>query len=253
MIKFLFDDVEKENTRATRLGLSVKNRKWLERGYSVGLSLIMKDKPTICSGSTMGEQIAMEAYLRAIINEWDETGILMKGADQGAFQLKAKFHLADNKIPSHFHLSSLQLKGSTITCTIATNSKMFKPFERLKFLNKERVESTILVRCEYGPYQRGGMIQIPPTSNGDRRLFTTITLMKYLTVMAVSLLWFINGTEMRSCSRTRQIEGCDAIDVSFESNMTRDYRNEEGSTDNQGQGRRVIECSFYLEYDSIRA
>ncbi len=65
------------------MGLSVKNRKWLERGYSVGLSLMMKDKPTICSGSTMGEQIAVEAYLRAMVNEWDETHILMKGADQG--------------------------------------------------------------------------------------------------------------------------------------------------------------------------
>ena len=31
----------------------------------------------------MGEQIALEAYLRAMVNEWDETHILQKGADQG--------------------------------------------------------------------------------------------------------------------------------------------------------------------------
>ena len=31
----------------------------------------------------MGEQIALEAYLRAMVNEWDETHIFMKGADQG--------------------------------------------------------------------------------------------------------------------------------------------------------------------------
>lgn len=31
----------------------------------------------------MGEQIALEAYLRAMCNEWDETHIAMKGADQG--------------------------------------------------------------------------------------------------------------------------------------------------------------------------
>lgn len=72
-----------ENTNQTRLGRSPKNRKWLERAYSVGLSSLLAEKPTICSGSTMGEQIAIEAYLRAMVNEWDETQVLQKGADQG--------------------------------------------------------------------------------------------------------------------------------------------------------------------------
>ena len=43
----------------------------------------MEDKPTICSGATMGEQIALETYLRAMVNEFDETGIKLMGADQG--------------------------------------------------------------------------------------------------------------------------------------------------------------------------
>jgi hypothetical protein len=43
----------------------------------------MSQKPTICSGSTMGEQGAIETYLRALVNEWDETDIKMTGADQG--------------------------------------------------------------------------------------------------------------------------------------------------------------------------
>lgn len=72
-----------ENTNQTRLGKSPKNRKWLERAYSQGVLDYLWDKPTICSGSTMGEQIAIEAYLRAMVNEWDETHILQKGADQG--------------------------------------------------------------------------------------------------------------------------------------------------------------------------
>jgi hypothetical protein len=72
-----------ENTDNTRLGKSPKNRKWLERGYSLGVMKLLSEKPTICSGSTMGEQIALEAYLRAMVNEWDETGVLQKGADQG--------------------------------------------------------------------------------------------------------------------------------------------------------------------------
>mmetsp|Transcript_30807 Transcript_30807/g.50880 ORF Transcript_30807/g.50880 Transcript_30807/m.50880 type:complete len:481 (-) Transcript_30807:62-1504(-) len=71
-----------ENTANTRLGKSPKNRKWLERGYSVGIMKFLSDKPTICSGSTMGETIAVEAYLRAMVNEWDETLVLQKGTDQ---------------------------------------------------------------------------------------------------------------------------------------------------------------------------
>ena len=43
----------------------------------------MEDKPTICSGATMGEQIALETYLRAMVNEFDETSIKLMGADQG--------------------------------------------------------------------------------------------------------------------------------------------------------------------------
>jgi hypothetical protein len=72
-----------ENTNQTRLGKSPKNRKWLERAYSLGVVSYLAEKPTICSGSTMGEQIALEVYLRAMVNEWDETHTLQKGADQG--------------------------------------------------------------------------------------------------------------------------------------------------------------------------
>lgn len=43
----------------------------------------MQDKPTICSGATMGEQVALETYLRAMVNEFDETEIKLMGADQG--------------------------------------------------------------------------------------------------------------------------------------------------------------------------
>lgn len=43
----------------------------------------LKDKPTICSGSTMGEQVAIETYLRAMVGESDSTGVVLMGADQG--------------------------------------------------------------------------------------------------------------------------------------------------------------------------
>lgn len=72
-----------ENADATRLGKSVKNANWLRRAYGEATLEALRHKPTICSGSTMGEQLAIETYLRALQNEWDETDIMMTGADQG--------------------------------------------------------------------------------------------------------------------------------------------------------------------------
>ena len=72
-----------ENTEATRLGKSKKNKKWLQGGYGEAVLKALENKPTICSGSTMGEQIAIETYLRAMVNEHDECDIKMAGSDQG--------------------------------------------------------------------------------------------------------------------------------------------------------------------------
>ena len=72
-----------ENSNATRLGISKKNRNWLTRGYGNEVINILKDYPTICSGSTMGEQVAIETYLRAMVNEHDECEVRMTGSDQG--------------------------------------------------------------------------------------------------------------------------------------------------------------------------
>ena len=72
-----------ENAEATRLGRSTKNMNWLRRSYGEATLSALAKKPTICSGSTMGEQVAIETYLRAMVNEWDENDIKMTGADQG--------------------------------------------------------------------------------------------------------------------------------------------------------------------------
>jgi hypothetical protein len=72
-----------ENANATRLGKSTKNANWLKNGYGLDVLDAVRQKPTICSGSTMGEAVAMEQYLRAEINEKDETEIRMTGSDQG--------------------------------------------------------------------------------------------------------------------------------------------------------------------------
>jgi hypothetical protein len=72
-----------ENPDATRLGKSRKNMRWIKNGYGEDVLHHLEDKPTICSGSTMGEQIAVETYLRALVNEHDESTVKMAGSDQG--------------------------------------------------------------------------------------------------------------------------------------------------------------------------
>ena len=72
-----------ENADATSLGKSKYNRKWLILAYGERVANAFRDKPTICSGSTMGEQSAIEAYLRAEVAESDESKTVIFGADQG--------------------------------------------------------------------------------------------------------------------------------------------------------------------------
>ncbi|KAL3916457.1 MAG: hypothetical protein SGILL_005171, partial [Bacillariaceae sp.] len=72
-----------ENVEATRLGKSKHNRDWLTKAYGPDVANALAEKPTICSGSTMGEQKAIEMYLRAMVVESDETKTVKMGADQG--------------------------------------------------------------------------------------------------------------------------------------------------------------------------
>ena len=55
----------------------------MTKSYGDTVVKAVEQKPTICSGGTMGEQVALEQYLRAMTAESDETGIKLMGADQG--------------------------------------------------------------------------------------------------------------------------------------------------------------------------
>jgi hypothetical protein len=72
-----------ENVDATRLGKSKQNSKWLLNAYGKEVATALRDKPTVCSGATMGEQVAVSEYLRAMVAESDETKTVLMGADQG--------------------------------------------------------------------------------------------------------------------------------------------------------------------------
>ena len=59
------------------------NSRWLKTAYGMDKVQPFFDKPIICSGSTMGQQVALEPYLRAMIAQFDETKCKLKGCDQG--------------------------------------------------------------------------------------------------------------------------------------------------------------------------
>lgn len=72
-----------ENAEEVRIGKSNFNRRWLEQAYTPTRVSPFLDEPVICSGSTMGQQRAIEAYLRAMVAQFDETKCKLKGCDQG--------------------------------------------------------------------------------------------------------------------------------------------------------------------------
>lgn len=72
-----------ENAETTTIGQSQFNSRWLKTAYGEDNVSPFFDKPVVCSGSTMGEQVAVEAYLRAMVVQFDETHCKQKGCDQG--------------------------------------------------------------------------------------------------------------------------------------------------------------------------
>jgi hypothetical protein len=58
----------KENADVVRIGTSAYNRKWLTSAYGQDAVKSYFEEPVICSGSTIGHQIAIETYLRAMVS-----------------------------------------------------------------------------------------------------------------------------------------------------------------------------------------
>ena len=72
-----------ENADAVRIGTSAYNKRWLIDAYGRNTVSPYFEEPVICSGSTMGNQDAIETYLRAMVAQFDATSCKMKGCDQG--------------------------------------------------------------------------------------------------------------------------------------------------------------------------
>jgi len=72
-----------ENDITSKIGDSKFNKNWLVNAYGNENVSSYFDKPIICSGSTMGEGIAIESYLRVMVAQFDNTNCKLKGCDQG--------------------------------------------------------------------------------------------------------------------------------------------------------------------------
>lgn len=72
-----------ENRECTSISKSNYNRRWISHAYGQEALSQIKDEAVICSGSTMGDQPAIESYLRAMVMQYDDTECKMVGCDQG--------------------------------------------------------------------------------------------------------------------------------------------------------------------------
>ena len=75
--------VQQENAEASTIGTSKWNKNWLITAYGQSSVSSFFSNPIICSGSTMGETVALESYLRAMVHQFDTTKCVNKGCDQG--------------------------------------------------------------------------------------------------------------------------------------------------------------------------
>lgn len=61
----------------------VHNARWIKYGRKKEAVETLLDHNILCSGTTLGGAVAMESYLRAMIQMFDETQCLLGGCDQG--------------------------------------------------------------------------------------------------------------------------------------------------------------------------
>jgi hypothetical protein len=85
-----------EEHASTPIGKSSFNSQWLRQAYGPQVATAMKEHTVICSGSTIGEQAALEPYLRAMIAQYDATLCKRKGCDQGFHNYMAYNNVLDD-------------------------------------------------------------------------------------------------------------------------------------------------------------
>eukprot|EP00566_Odontella_aurita_P010917 CAMPEP_0113538764 /NCGR_PEP_ID=MMETSP0015_2-20120614/7547_1 /TAXON_ID=2838 /ORGANISM="Odontella" /LENGTH=407 /DNA_ID=CAMNT_0000438375 /DNA_START=225 /DNA_END=1448 /DNA_ORIENTATION=+ /assembly_acc=CAM_ASM_000160 len=78
-----FEESTKETSAAKNIESSPYNKGWIGTAYGAEALKKISKRPVICSGGSIGDQVAMETYLRGMVKQWDDTRCKMKGCDQG--------------------------------------------------------------------------------------------------------------------------------------------------------------------------
>lgn len=82
-ILHFFEENAQETSAAKNIESSAYNKKWIQSAYGDDVLNSMSKRAVICSGGSIGDQVAIETYLRAMVKQWDDRKCKMKGCDQG--------------------------------------------------------------------------------------------------------------------------------------------------------------------------
>ena len=82
-VQHLYEENATPSSAAANLLKSKYNSRWIRGAYGQSTLSQMKDRPVICSGSTIGDAVAIEAYLCAMVAQFDTTQCKQVGCDQG--------------------------------------------------------------------------------------------------------------------------------------------------------------------------
>jgi hypothetical protein len=135
-----------ENSISTKIKDSSFNSRWLKSAYGTDNVQSFMDKPIICSGSTMGEQVAIEAYLRAMVAQFDDTSCKLKGCDQGFHNYLYYSHSLDG-VPGIEKIVTFEQGRGIINNLAALRSKPLKEWglldQETKVLNWDKSISPV--------------------------------------------------------------------------------------------------------------
>lgn len=82
-ILHFFEESARETSAAKNIESSAYNKRWITASYGENAMKKLANRTVICSGGSIGDQVAMETYLRAMVKQWDDRRCKMKGCDQG--------------------------------------------------------------------------------------------------------------------------------------------------------------------------
>merc|ERR1719232_1754322 len=129
-----------ENRESVTLGKSSFNSRWLRTAYGSDTAQKFSSLPVICSGSTIGTNLYIQIYLKAMIQQFDITKCLLKGCDQGFHNYLYYSHKLSELVPSD-HIQLFEQGKGLINNLAALRDK---PLKEWGLLSEEKSNYQVL-------------------------------------------------------------------------------------------------------------